>query len=103
MGNRRLGTVTFQGESIEGSTARVRSRLVTERGAETPIEYRLLESGGRWAVYDVMVEGVSFISSYRSQFNSILRTSSFDVLLDRLREREARLIPGRSESALKGR
>jgi phospholipid transport system substrate-binding protein len=91
MGNRRAGTVTFQGESIEGSSARVRSRFVTDRGAEIPIEYRLLESGGRWAAYDVIVEGVSFISSYRSQFNSIIRSSSFAGLLDKLREREKRL------------
>ena len=97
MGNRRAGTVTFQGESIEGSSARVRSRFVTERGAETPIEYRLLQSGGRWAVYDVMVEGVSFISSYRSQFNSIIRSSSFAGLLDKLREREKRLSQGGAE------
>ena len=97
MGNRRSGTVTFQGESIEGSSARVRSRFVTERGAETPIEYRLLQSGGRWAVYDVMVEGVSFISSYRSQFNSIIRSSSFTGLLDKLRAREARLSQGGDE------
>jgi phospholipid transport system substrate-binding protein len=97
MGNRRAGTVTFQGESIEGSSARVRSRFVSERGAETPIEYRLLQSGGRWAVYDVMVEGVSFISSYRSQFNSIIRSSSFAGLLDKLREREKRLSQGGAE------
>jgi phospholipid transport system substrate-binding protein len=98
IGNHRLAAVTFQGESIEGSSARVRSRLVTDRSAEIPMEYRLLETGGRWAVYDVVVEGVSLISSYRSQFNSILRTSSFDMLLDRLRDREARLIPTRSEA-----
>jgi phospholipid transport system substrate-binding protein len=97
MGNRRTGTVTFQGESIEGSSARVRSRFVTDRGAEIPIEYRLLERGGRWAVYDVMVEGVSFISSYRSQFNSIIRSSSFAGLLDKLRDREARLTQGGGE------
>jgi phospholipid transport system substrate-binding protein len=97
MGNRRAGTVTFQGESIEGSLARVRSRFVTERGAETSIEYRLLQSLGRWAVYDVMVEGVSFISSYRSQFNSIIRSSSFAGLLEKLREREKRLSQGGAE------
>jgi phospholipid transport system substrate-binding protein len=97
MGKRRAGTVTFQGESIEGSSARVRSRFVTDRGVEIPIEYRLLERGGRWAVYDVMVEGVSFISSYRSQFNSIIRSSSFAGLLDKLRDREARLTQGGGE------
>jgi len=97
MGNRRAGTVTFQGETIEGASARVRSRFVTERGTEIPMEYRLLERGGRWAAYDVMVEGVSFISSYRSQFNSIIRRSSFAELLDKLRDHETRLSQGGGE------
>jgi ABC-type transporter MlaC component len=44
-----------------------------------------------------MVEGVSFISSYRSQFNSIIRSSSFAGLLDKLREREKRLSQGGAE------
>jgi len=94
IGNYRLATVTFQGESVAGSSARVRSSLVTDRRVTIPIEYRLLESGGQWSVYDVVVEGVSLISSYRSQFNSIIRTSSFARLLDKLRNREAHLTPG---------
>lgn len=97
IGNFRLATITFQGESVEGPAARVRSRITTERGSEIPVEYRLLERGGRWAVYDVAVEGVSLVSSYRSQFNSVIRNSSFARLLERLRNREARLVPGRSE------
>ena len=97
IGNYRLATITFQGESVEGSAARVRSRIATERGAEIPVEYRLLERGGRWAVYDVAVEGVSLVSSYRSQFNSVIRNSSFERLLDRMRNREARLEPVRGE------
>jgi phospholipid transport system substrate-binding protein len=88
IGSRGAGTVTFQDESVEGSSARVRSRLVTDRGAEIPIEFRLLERRGRWAVYDLVVEGVSLISSYRSQFNSIMRNSSFVRLLAKLAGRE---------------
>jgi phospholipid transport system substrate-binding protein len=94
IGNYRLATITFQGETVEGSSARVRSRLIANRRAEVPIEYRLSRSDGRWGVYDVVVEGISLISSYRSQFNTIIRTSSFAGLMDRLRNREARLMPG---------
>jgi len=97
IGNYRLATITFQGETVEGSSARVRSRLVVDRRPEIAIEYRLLRSAGRWGVYDVVVEGVSLISSYRSQFNSIIRTTSFAGLMDRLRNREARLMPGASQ------
>jgi phospholipid transport system substrate-binding protein len=44
-------------------------------------------------VYDVVVDGVSLVLSYRSQFNSILRTSRFAELLDRLRSNEAYVAP----------
>ena len=97
VGNRGAGKVTFQGESVEGSSARVRSRLVSDRGAEIPIEFRLLERGGRWAVYDLVVEGVSLITSYRSQFNSIIRNSSFTRLLEKLAGRETPLSQGGGE------
>jgi phospholipid transport system substrate-binding protein len=93
IGNYRLATITFQGETVEGSSAQVRSRLIADR-REVPIEYRLSRSAGRWGVYDVVVEGISLVSNYRSQFNSIIRTSSFAGLMDRLRNREARLMPG---------
>ena len=88
IGNYRVSAVTFQGESIGGSYAQVRSRIIIERRVEIPIEYRLLLSD-RWQVYDVVADGVSLISNYRSQFNSIIRTSSFAQLLERLRTREA--------------
>jgi phospholipid transport system substrate-binding protein len=52
------------------------------------LEYRLLENGARWAVYDVVLDGVSLVSNYRSQFNSIIRTSSFADLLAKLRNKQ---------------
>ena len=94
IGKQRLATVTYQGESVDGASARVRSRLVTDRRAEIPVEYRLLQSPTQWSVYDVSVEGVNLVSSYRSQFNSIIRNSSFALLLERLRSREVLLTPG---------
>ncbi len=63
------------------------------RGRNVAVEYRLLESDGRWAVYDVAVDGISLISIYRSQFNSILRRYSFAELLERLQNREASVAP----------
>src|SRR6266478_3081441 len=87
--------ITFVGESISGPYAQVRSRITTERRMEISIDYRLIESGARWAVYDVVLDGVSLVSNYRSQFNSIIRTSSFADLLTKLRSRqiEAHAIP----------
>jgi phospholipid transport system substrate-binding protein len=92
LGNYRLATITFQGETISGSHAQVQSRMSAGK-SEVAIEYRLLEQNGRWAVYDVAVDGVSLISNYRSQFSSILKRMSFAQLLDRLRNREAAIGP----------
>jgi phospholipid transport system substrate-binding protein len=87
--------ITFLGESVSGPYAQVRSRIVTDRRMEISIEYRLFESGAGWAVYDVVLDGVSLVSNYRSQFNSIIRTSSFADLLAKLRSKqiEAHVIP----------
>lgn len=93
IGNYPLASITFQDESISGSYAKVRSRMTGGRGGNVAIEYRLFESDARWAVYDVAVDGISLISSYRSQFDSILRRHSFAQLLERLQNREASVTP----------
>ena len=93
IGNYPVTAVTFQGESVNDGYAQVRSRIITDRRVDIPVEYRLLQNGAQWQVYDVMAAGVSLISSYRSQFNTIIRTSSFAQLLDRLRTREAHVVP----------
>jgi phospholipid transport system substrate-binding protein len=87
--------ITLLGESVSGPYAQVRSRITTDRRVEISIEYRLLQSDARWAVYDVLLDGVSLVSNYRSQFNSIIRTSSFADLLAKLRNKqiEAHVIP----------
>ena len=92
IGNYPLATITFQGETISGSYAQVQSRMAAGKG-EVAIEYRLLEHDGRWAVYDIAVDGVSLISNYRSQLASMLKRMSFAQLLDRLRNREASVTP----------
>jgi len=93
IGNYPLASIAFQGESINGSYAQVRSSMTGSKGGNVGIEYRLFESEGRWAVYDVAVDGISLISSYRSQFNSMLRRYSFAQLLERLQNREASIAP----------
>jgi phospholipid transport system substrate-binding protein len=47
----------------------------------------MLKRGERWRIYDVSIEGVSLVANYRTQFNSVIRTSSYDELLGRMRSR----------------
>ncbi|MDP2688600.1 MAG: ABC transporter substrate-binding protein, partial [Deltaproteobacteria bacterium] len=79
--------VLFLSEEIRGGKAEVRTKAVTEKGTEVPINYRLFKKNGRWMVYDVVIEGVSLVSSYRTQFNEIIRGSSYEGLVKSLREK----------------
>jgi phospholipid transport system substrate-binding protein len=83
----RSEKIQYPRERVEGDVATVSTRIITKKGTEVPIDYRLLKRGERWRVYDVSIEGVSLIANYRTQFNSVIRTSSYDQLLRKMRSR----------------
>jgi phospholipid transport system substrate-binding protein len=83
LGERRTSYVS---ESIDGSRATVRTFLVSEKDGTLPVDYRLASRDGRWTVADVVVDGVSLAGNYRAQFSRILRTSSYETLLRRMRK-----------------
>jgi phospholipid transport system substrate-binding protein len=67
-------------------TIEVRTTVQTKK-ADIPIYYRVILNEGEWRVYDVVIEGVSLIGNYRSQFRDILAKKSPDALLDTLRKK----------------
>jgi phospholipid transport system substrate-binding protein len=81
-------SVQYVGERIEGEYATVRALIVTQKGTQVPVEARVLRQGDRWRMYDVLIENVSLIASYRSQFDRVIRTSSYEELVHRLKARE---------------
>jgi phospholipid transport system substrate-binding protein len=85
--------IVYTGDSIEGELATVKTKFITKQGTEIPIEYRLLRHGDRWLVYDVFIEGVSLIANYRTQFDRIMRTGSYQELARRLRAHQAEFAP----------
>jgi phospholipid transport system substrate-binding protein len=80
--------IQYLGDSIEGDQAKVQTRLLTKGGSEIPIEYRMHRKGDRWLVYDVIIEGVSLIANYRSQFNKIIQTSSYQELVRKMKTKQ---------------
>ena len=82
----RKQDVGYLTERIEGSYAEVRTELRSDK-TTLPMDYRLLMKDGRWSAYDIIIDGVSLVSNYRSQFQKIIRESSFEELLKKLRER----------------
>ncbi|HEY7252890.1 MAG TPA: ABC transporter substrate-binding protein [Methylomirabilota bacterium] len=81
--------IVYLGETVDAEFATVRSKIVTGRGAEIGVDYRLHLVGSRWMVYDVAVQGVSFVANYRGQFDKIIRASSYPALVRELKSKYA--------------
>jgi len=84
--------VTYANEVVDGDIATVKTKILTKSKQEVPVEYRMLKSGGRWLVYDVIIEGVSLVNNYRNQFNRIIQTSSYGELVKRMKTRQEELL-----------
>ena len=84
--------IQYAGERVDGDFATVSTRIVTKNGTEVPVDYRMTKRGDRWLVYDVSIEGVSLVSSYRTQFNKIIQTSSYGELVSKLRNKQDELL-----------
>ena len=76
--------IAYLPEQAEGDTVTVRSKLVTQRGTEVPIDYRMQKEGERFKVFDVTIEGVSLVANYRTQFNKIITQSSYGELVKKM-------------------
>ncbi|PYN98338.1 MAG: organic solvent tolerance ABC transporter substrate-binding protein [Candidatus Rokuibacteriota bacterium] len=81
--------VQYVSEAIDGDNAIVRAKVITRKGAEVPVESRLLRHGDRWLMYDVLLENISLVGNYRAQFDQIIRQSSYDELAKRLRDKRS--------------
>lgn len=79
--------ILYLSERVDGHYATVRSRIVTRRPSEIAVDYRLQLRDGRWRAYDVLLDGVSFVSTFRSEFERIIQQSTYAGLVDRLRKR----------------
>jgi phospholipid transport system substrate-binding protein len=79
--------VIYLKESMEDDYAEVKTKIVTSKKDEYSLNYRLMNKGGEWMVYDVVIEGVSLVSNYRSQFNKIINNQGVKELLKKLRNK----------------
>jgi phospholipid transport system substrate-binding protein len=88
------GEIQYVGEQVDGSRAAVKTNVVTRRNQQVPIEYRLQKADGRWLIYDVLVEGISLVNNYRSQFNRIITSSSYNDLVQKMKNRQGDELSG---------
>ena len=74
-------------EFVQKKKAQVNTKIVTDT-VEIPIDYRLYRTKtGSWMVYDLVIEGVSLVGNYRSQFDQILQSDSYEKLVEELKKK----------------
>lgn len=72
---------------VDADHAEIKSKVVTANRDEFTLDYRLFKLGDKWMVYDVVIEGVSLVSNYRSQFNKIITANGYDKLVKKLQSK----------------
>ena len=73
--------VEYIGETINGKRAVVETLIITDN-TEIPVNYKLKNNDGIWFAYDVVIEGISLVSNYRSTFAAIVKNDGMDGLLN---------------------
>ena len=79
--------LVFTRENIDQEFAEVESKIINRKNEENLVIYRLKRSNGRWKVYDAVVENISIVNNYRSQFHRVISKSSFEDLKRMLRKK----------------
>ena len=80
--------VVFEKETeLKKGRVEVASHIRTADGKQIPLNYRTIQKDGKWRVYDVVIEGVSMVKNYRSQFNKILKNGKPEDLLETLKKK----------------
>jgi len=79
--------IQYVREVNDGDYVQINTKTRLKDGSEYRVDYKLVSNQAGWRVYDVVVEGISLINNYRSQFDRILNKTSFDQLLKDLHEK----------------
>lgn len=85
--------INYVDEIVKGKYAMVKTEVIRKNGTVN-VDYKLIRGGGEWRVYDIVVEGVSMIKNYRSQFARIIHHDSFDTLMEKLNAKVDKLEDG---------
>ena len=78
--------INYLDEITKGEYALIKTEVV-RRSSTIGVDYKLINENGNWKVYDFVIEGVSMIRNYRSQFTKIIHRDSYEVLVQKLKEK----------------
>ena len=80
--------VVVGGEKQDKEFAEVETKIITKKGEEFAVNYKLHQAGNEWKIYDVVIENISIVNNYRSQFNRVIAQSSFDELFRKMKDKQ---------------
>ncbi len=80
--------IAIKSDKQDKDYAEVDTRIVTNKGEEFSINYKLMAASGGWRVYDVIIENISMVNNYRSQFSRVIAQSSYEGLMRKLKQKE---------------
>lgn len=83
--------VVYLKETLDGTYAEIKSKIVTAKRDEYTLDYRLLNKNGTWMVYDIVIEGVSMVSNYRAQFNRVINDKGYIGLVKTLQTKTSEI------------
>jgi len=87
--------IVYGRENINQDQADVDTKIVTKKGEQISVNYKLRSAGNDWKVYDVVIENISLVNNFRSQFNRVLANASFAELLKKLQSKSVEIKPAR--------
>jgi len=79
--------VVYLNERTEKDYAEVDTKVISSKGEETPMTYKLHPVDSDWKVFDIVVENISIVNNYRAQFNRVLSNASVDELIQRIKDK----------------
>ena len=77
--------VIYLPESVDGGVATVQTKFLSKRDEPSFVDFALFRRDGIWAAYDVVIDDVSIVKTYRTQFNKIIQTQSYEALVKKMR------------------
>jgi len=83
--------IVYLKENLDGEHAEVKSKVLTTKRDEFTLDYRLINQNGKWLVYDIVIEGISLVSNYRTQFNKIITADGYSELVKKLQNKTEEL------------
>jgi phospholipid transport system substrate-binding protein len=90
--NTKERKIKYQSESLDGNKAQVLTEVATgddPRADTLEIEYKMQKGRGTWGIVDMVTDGVSLVSNYRSQFNKIITEDGWDTLMKKMKDKHA--------------